>query len=484
MVGHLFLDDAMCNLYYGSYSLPTYQAHFSPWVFVVATLLPVVLLICINLFGLARKMQCTPLQFLRHETSKDSTARQVSLSPRLGFISRFRIRVFLRNLPNFITLFCGIMFASLLLLFGLCMLPTMTHYSDNLAEDMTSEYQYTLNEPLELNGTQSQREAAAAQHTLDITDPSELSASEKERLEKLAEQIDDDAHAINSVENDSSAIEQAEKACVASLEIARVMGDDNEEVTIYGINPNSRYWTDLDVSDGKVLVGKGTCKKCGIALDEVFSMTNKYTGWTYDVACGGVVGENTCMNIYMSIERFNSLFGNDDDYFNMYVSDEPLQLDSWILATTLTPADMTAIGEQMESSFEDMIGIVDAVAVIIYLILMYLLTKTVIDHSARDISYMKVFGYRDREVNKVYLTAITTTVVVSLVVCIPIIIVAIGALIKVAMMSYSGNIAAYYPPATLVEILVIGIVTYAVVALLHTRRIKKVPMALALKVQE
>lgn len=44
-----------------------------------------------------------------------------------------------------------------------------------------------------------------------------------------------------------------------------------------------------------------------------------------------------------------------------------------------------------------MIGMMIGLAVFIFLLFMYLLTKAVIDHSARSISYMKVFGYRDSE---------------------------------------------------------------------------------------
>ena len=65
----------------------------------------------------------------------------------MGFVSRFRLRIFLRNLGNFATLFVGIAFASLLLLFGLAILPTMTHYADNLETSLVAEHQYTLKAP-------------------------------------------------------------------------------------------------------------------------------------------------------------------------------------------------------------------------------------------------------------------------------------------------------------------------------------------------
>ena len=43
------------------------------------------------------------------------------------------------------------------------------------------------------------------------------------------------------------------------------------------------------------------------------------------------------MNAYMSIDDFNELFGNDPSYFNGYVSDEELDLDSRYFAGDTTP---------------------------------------------------------------------------------------------------------------------------------------------------
>ena len=48
----------------------------------------------------------------------------------------------------------------------------------------------------------------------------------------------------------------------------------------------------------------------------------------------------------------------------------------------------------------------------------------------------------------------------------------------------SGNIEIYVPMTAIAEVIAIGFATYLAVALLHIRRIKRVPLALALKVQE
>lgn len=132
----------------------------------------------------------------------------------------------------------------------------------------------------------------------------------------------------------------------------------------------------------------------------------------------------------------------------------------------------------------DLIGMMVALSVFIFLIFMYLLTKSIIDRSARAISYMKVFGYRDPEISKLYVRSITITVAISLIVLQPIIIGGLTAIFKAMLMSYSGNIEIYVPMVCIVEAVGIGFATYLVVAFLHIRKIKKVPLALALKTQE
>ena len=86
-------------------------------------------------------------------------------------------------------------------------------------------------------------------------------------------------------------------------------------------------------------------------------------------------------------------------------------------------------------------------------------------------------------------TFITVTVLVSLVLCLPIIVGVIDLLVQVMMSQYSGNLEIWIAPQTYAIEVLIGaatyaVVAYAVVALLHMRRIRRVPLALAMKVQE
>ena len=486
-LGMTLLEQPMKDLYYNSYSLPPYHMTWSWHAFVMCTVVPFALLVGVTLVGLLRKMGRTPLQFLRHELGKNGVKRGLRLPARLGFVARFRMRVFLRNLGNFATLFIGITFASLLLLFGLAVLPTMNHYAENLRNDMVAEHQYTLKMPVDLTGSDERRESWEAYDRIaSVSDIDDLGLSDAERdeLMRAVARIGDDDHAVNLSTNSAEAIGQAEAYAVYQLEYDRGAGNGSESITVYGIQPGSRYWKDLDVGDGRVILGRGFADKFSVGAGDTVSLWDKYEDATYKLVADELYGTRSDLNVYLDLDTFNALFGNAESYFNAYASNEELNIDERWLASDLTPADMDKIGAQMTDSMGDMMYLLLGVAVFIFLIFIYLLTKAVIDRSARSISYMKVFGYRDREVSRLYVRSITWCVVASLLVSLPLIIGSLTAIFKAMLLSYSGNIEIYVPASAMVECVLTGLATYAVVVLVHLRSIRRVPMALALKVQE
>ena len=553
-LGVAFFTEPMRNLYYGSYSLPPFHVYWSWEIFVKCAVVPAAALILITLVGLLRKMGKTPLQFLRHEASgKSGTKRGLRLPERMGFVARFRLRVFLRNVGNFATLFVGIAFASLLLLFGLAILPTMTHYADNLETSLMAKHHYTLKAPLELESSAEEREQWAALDRLQSVDGALLSAAEDAedeldaaadaaqaaadalatspnavnmqaasdaleevqakkdalfaRLDNIAgalgcdrdEAIDlideasnidtdnDDIHPVNTVDNGADTIAQAEKYAVYQLQYDRGEGNGTETVTVYGVSPDSRYWKDLNVGDGRVVFGRGLLDKFSWKEGQHVEFHDKYGDKDYSLEYADedcTWGSKSDMNVYLSIEDFNKLFGNDTAYFNGYVSDETLDLDARYFAGDTTPDDMRAVGNQFIGMMSSLIGMMVGLAVFIFLLFMYLLTKAVIDRSARSISYMKVFGYRDGEISHLYIRSITLCVMAALVLSQPVIIGSLTAIFRSMLLAYNGNIEIYVPWWSIAACVGIGFATYLVVALLHTRSIRRVSLSEALKVQE
>ncbi len=487
-LGYAFIVDVMKDLYYNSYDFPPFSAVWDWGTFVLTTVVPLALLAAITFVGLVRHLRATPLQFLRHEACRKRARRSLRLPAGLPFASRFRLRLFARNLGNYVVLLAGMAFATLILLFGLCLVPTMTHYADLLGEGLPAQHQYLLKAPLKIDATDQERADFAELEAYVYGDDetrAQYSGLKLVRLAGLAKTFESEgAVYVNTAENSEDAVAQAERFAAYTLETPRAGVDSMEEITLYGVAEGSRYFEGLEVGAGKLIITPGVAQKCGLATGDTMSLTDKYHGTTYEVEVSGTWGNESTMAAYLSLADFNELMGNAPTYFNGYMSNEPLNFDARFLASEVTPATMRVVGDQMVDSMSGMMSFMVAMSVAIYLVLMYLLTKTVIDRAARSISYMKVFGYTDREISRLYVRGITVCVAVSLLACLPAVSAFIAFFMKTVYMNYSGNIVCYIPPESMAIELACGLATYAVVAWLHLRSIRRVPLALALKVQE
>ena len=225
----------------------------------------------------------------------------------------------------------------------------------------------------------------------------------------------------------------------------------------------------------------------GIQSLEVLTYTvyDKYVDENYVFTVDGTVGNSADTSIYMSRDTFNAAFGEAGDWFNAYASDDDLAIEPDYLVSVTTPQDMQKLADQLLESFSSIVEVILGAAAIVYFVVMYLLTKIVFDHSARAISHLKVFGYRDREIRGLYVRTITSAVAVSLVAVLAPAMWSVSAVFDAIMLSYSGNYTVAFTPAGTAECLAIGFGVYlVVVAALHIRRIKRIPLELALKTQE
>ena len=128
ILGYTVLKDVCADMYYGSYSLPTYVTVWNGEAFGLTTLVPVVIMLVVNYGVLRHKLKLSPLKFLRRDLSGRKQKRAIYLSPKMKIFSRFRLRVIFQNMSNYMVLFIGILFANLLLMFGLLLPSALSHY--------------------------------------------------------------------------------------------------------------------------------------------------------------------------------------------------------------------------------------------------------------------------------------------------------------------------------------------------------------------
>lgn len=69
VLGYTSFKDLCAGMYYGSYSLPTYETRWNADAFLLTTVVPVALMMVINLVLISAKLRLSPLKFLRHDLS-------------------------------------------------------------------------------------------------------------------------------------------------------------------------------------------------------------------------------------------------------------------------------------------------------------------------------------------------------------------------------------------------------------------------------
>lgn len=149
ILGYTFFKDICADLYYGSYSLPTFEVQWNAEAFVLTTVVPFILMLIINLCILINKLSLSPLKFIRRDLHKRTKKKAFKLNTKIKIFNRFRIRIIFQNMSNYITLFVGVIFANLLLMFGLLLPSVLDNYQNEIQDNMLCNYQYILKAPVE-----------------------------------------------------------------------------------------------------------------------------------------------------------------------------------------------------------------------------------------------------------------------------------------------------------------------------------------------
>lgn len=116
------------------------------------------------------------------------------------------------------------------------------------------------------------------------------------------------------------------------------------------------------------------------------------------------------------------------------------------------------------------------------MVVIYLLSKIVIEKNAQSISMAKILGYSNAEIARLYIIPTSIVTALLLIITLPLEKSLMEIIFYQMMMtSMSGWIPFYVSPTLFPEMFAIGILTYAVVAVIEYRKVRKIPMEEALK---
>lgn len=427
ILGYTIFKEMAADLYYHSYSLAVYETYWSADAFIKSTVVPLVMMTAINFLGLSRKLRLSPLEFLRHELS-GRKKKKVTPLPNFKFFTRFRLRVLLQNASNYFTMAVGIILANILFMFAISMLPAIEHYSDECSENSLANYQYVLKAPVSTDNEEAER---YAQTTL--------------------------------------------------------LSSEQNTISIYGICENSQYLKDVSLpkSADEVIISEAFLKREQLAVGDMITLKEEYGDKEYSFKIAGTFYYPAAFAIVMNIELFNETFDKDDHYFNGYFSSSVIDdIDQDYIAVTITAKDLTKLVDQLNDSMGGFMPMMRNFSIILYVLVVFLLSKIVLEKNAEAISLSKVLGYNNREIGQIYIVSTAIAVLLALLISIPIADAAIKSVFRIFSSSYSCWIEGYISPVMYAAMVLTGIVCYGLISLYHIRKIHKIPMEIALKNME
>ncbi len=450
ILGYTVFKDICVFLYYNSYSLPTYVTIWSFEAFLKTTLIPVAIMMLITYLVLRDKLSLSPLKLLRRDLSKKKQKHAVKLSDRIKFFDRFRIRVLIQNRSSYLILILGLFFANILLFFGMMLPPLMHHYQDTISDTMLAKYTYIIQLPV------------------DAVDGDNM-ISTMFSMMFLQGKIE-------------TSNRDAEKFSAVSLKTLGENGTRVEEITIYGIGDDSRY-IDYDFDEKTVLVSSAYADKFGVETGDVITLKEPYEDKYYGFKVTGQYPYDGAVCIFMGKKHLNEIMGYDEDTFAGYFSNtEITDIEQKYLGSVIDEESLTRVSRQLLISMGDMMTMIDVFSVVLFMFLVYLLSKIIIERNAQSISMAKILGYSGREIAQLYIVPTAIVVVLGLIISYPAITYLIVWIFRVMLRQMmSGWLIIWLDPSVYWKMFALAIATYALVAMVEYRKILKIPMDEALK---
>ena len=435
LLGYTVFKNVVVSMYYNSYSLPTYETMWNPSAFIKTTLIPLALMLIVNLLVIARKMRHTPLAFLRQDLKKRGSKKAIRL-PEWKFFSRFRMRIIFQNVPNYLILFFGVFFVMVMLAMAVGMPNTLDYYKENAGDMMFADYQYVLKSCEDAEG--------------------KIIATANDSAEKFA---------VTSLQRKSDAI--------------------NEDISVYGIEDGSSY-VSIDglsaLQENEVYISSSFRDKYGVSVGDTILLDEKYESKQYVFKVAGFYDQSLNISVFMPIGQFRSVFGLQEDEFSGYLSDSEItDIEEENIATVITEQDITKMCDQLDHSMGAYMQYFQILCILLSAVMIYLLTKIIIEKNETAISMTKVLGYENGEIARLYLLSTTIVFVTFDIVSVFLGTLVMSAAWKAILFSYSGWYTFTMAPMGYAKMFLFVLIGYLSVLFFDFRRIKRIPLNEALK---
>ena len=360
---------------YNYYSLPDLDVIYMPYLFIYGIVVPPVISIIVNSLVIRKRLSKPVLTMIRNE-QKVGNGKDIRLG-NMSFMNLFKIRQMLRESRTGFTVVFGMFVSLLLVMMSLEIYTYCANVNRDYVNDTKYEYMYTYKYPTE-----------------------EVPEGGYEAYAKTLKK--------------------------------KIYGY-NFDITVMGLTENNTFF-DVNLSDSssKVAISSSIAYKYGLDVGDTLTRKDDEADKIYAFEIASVAQYAPSFMVFMPYDKALELFDEPEDYFNVVFSDHALDVETGRLYATTTKTDVKKAAGIFSDIMQGMILTIGGVSVLIFIVVMYLMMKVMIDRSSFNIALIKIFGYRNKEVKKMYLDG-------------NFYIITIGALISIPLTKWIMDVA--YEPA-------------------------------------
>ena len=428
------------DLYYESYALPKFKPLLTLHSFCLTTLVPLCIVTILNVFILLYYLRLSPLRFLRSDISKRSKGSHRSLR-HVPFLMAFRLRVLWEHRANVLALFFGLFIGNMLLLYGVEARTMFSEYGERVKSQILYNYTYIVKQPV-----------PAYDH------------EQKALLTELDYRIDEE--------------KTKKDTAIGAHAFAK------KAIMTYALDKGSRYHADrLDaLKENEIIISRGMADKYHIAAGDAIAIKTRSDAHYTLFNVKDVFDDVSEQRFFMPMKNLNRFLKQPDNFFNTYLSDRTLSFDP---ENVLTRMDREKINDYMEHFIEGFSGVFVSVlilALVFYFVLVTTVSRQVLDKSRRNITYLKVFGYHDDEIARIYLHSLLFAMPIFYIVTLPLFDRLLTFCVQSALTKLGVTLHVYVSPARYAILFLIGFALFLLVQLFERFRLRKIDMVKELKV--
>lgn len=331
---------------YNYYSLPDLDVIYMPYLFIYGIVVPPVISIIVNSLVIRKRLSKPVPTMIRNE-QKVGNGKDIKLG-NMSFMNLFKIRQMLRESRTGFTVVFGMFVSLLLAMMSLEIYTYCANVNRDYVNDTKYEYMYTYKYPTE-----------------------EVPEGGYEAYAKTLKK--------------------------------KIYGY-NFDITVMGLTENNPFF-DVNLSDSssKVAISSSIAYKYGLDVGDTLTLKDDEADKIYAFEISSVAQYAPSFMVFMPYDKALELFDEPEDYFNVVFSDHALDVETGRLYATTTKTDVKKAAGIFSDIMQGMILTIGGVSVLIFIVVMYLMMKVMIDRSSFNIALIKIFGYRNKEVKKMYL---------------------------------------------------------------------------------